>query len=116
MTVSKKCKYPQLKEELKARQAESQAIRRQIHESSGMERWGFWQDKRRYGAETRDLLLAYAFLRGLPYRLCETKTKPNSGPYARDLQRCLIARGHEVAEDAIETWLKAEPSNAAVAA
>lgn len=115
--MSKKCKYPEIQAELKQREQESRAIRTQIHESSGMERWGFWQDKRQYGGETRALLLGYAFLRGKPYRVCEPKTLPTSGPYAITIQRCLQARGHEVAEDAIEAWLKVEPSNAeAVAA
>jgi hypothetical protein len=106
--MSKKCKYPEIQAELKQREQESHAIRTQIHESSGMERWGFWQDKRQYGGDTRDLLLAYAFLRGKPYRICEPKTLPNSGPYARRIQRCLQARGHEVAEDTIVAWLEAK--------
>jgi len=106
--MSKKCKYPQIKEELKSRQAESQGIRKRIHAASGMDRWELWQEKRRWGSETRDLLLAYAFLRRMPYRVCEPKTLPNSGPYARDIQLCLAARGHEVTEDATEQWLKVE--------
>ena len=106
--MSKKCKYPEIKAELRQREQESRAIRKQIHESSGLERWNFWQDKRRYGADTRDLLLTYAFLRGRPYRTVEAKTVPNSGPYAGSIQRCLQARGHEVVKEAIEQWLKVE--------
>lgn len=104
--MSKKSKFPEIKAELKQREAESRAIRKQIHESSGMERWGFWADKRRYGSDTRDLLLGYAFLRGVPYRVCEAKTLPNSGPYATCIQRCLQARGQAVDAKVIESWLE----------
>lgn len=107
--MSKKCKYPEIKAELRQREQESRAIRKQIHESSGLIRWSLWQDKRSYGSGTRDLLLAYAFLRGVPYRVCEAKTVPNSGPYPSCIERCLKARGHEVAKEAIEQWLKIEP-------
>jgi hypothetical protein len=104
--MSKKCKYPQIKEELKSRQAESQDIRKRIHAASGMDRWELWQEKRRYGSETRDLLLAYGFLRGMPYRVIEAKT--DSGPSCTLIQRCLAAHGHEVAPEAIKTWLSTE--------
>jgi hypothetical protein len=106
MNVSKKTKYPEIRAELRTREQESRAIRKQIHESSGLERWGFWRDKRSYGCETRDLLLGYAFLRGRPYRTVEAKTLPNSGPYPTRIQRCLQARGHVVDVEAIEQWLE----------
>jgi len=106
--VSKKNKFPEIKAELRVREQESRSIRKQINESAGMERWGFWADKRRYGSETRDLLLAYGFLRGMPYRVIEPKTQPNSGPYATCIQRCLAARGHEVPPEDIKAWLEAQ--------
>lgn len=111
--MSKKCKFPGIRAELKQRELESRAIRTQIHESSGMARWGFWADKRRYGCDTRDLLLGYAFLRGMPYRVVEAKTQPDSGPYATYIQRCLEARGHAVETAAIEQWLAVPPPEVA---
>lgn len=105
--MSKKCKFPEIKAELRQREQDSRAIRQQINDSSGMERWGFWVDKRLFGSDTRTLLLGYAFLRGVPYRAVEAKTAPNTGPYAVYIQQFLQTRGHEVAADAIEKWLEA---------
>lgn len=101
---NRKCKYHQIKEELKSRQAESQDIRKHIHTSSGKDRWNLWQKKRFWGQDTRVLLLAYAFLRGVPYRVCEPKIRLNSGPYICSVHSCLEARGHSVTEEAIKTW------------
>jgi hypothetical protein len=106
--MSKKCKFPEIKAELCLREQASHVIRKQIHESSGIGRWTLWQDKRQYGAETRNLLLAYAFLRGRPYRTVEIKTLPNSGPYAGSIHRCLLSHGHEMTKEIIEQWLKVE--------
>ena len=108
--MSKRTKFPEIKAELRVREQESRSIRKQIHGSSGMERWGFWQDKRKYGFETRDLLLAYGFLRGVPYLVIEAKT--NSGPSCTFIQRCLAAHGHEVAPEAIKAWLSTEAPQA----
>jgi hypothetical protein len=105
--MSKKCKFPEIKAELRQREQESRAIRKQIHESSGMERWGFCEDKRNYGGATRDLLLAYAFLRKMPYRACEPKTSEDYSRFAPVIQRCLQAHGHEITSEALEAWMKA---------
>jgi len=110
--MSKKCKFPEIRAELREREQASRAIRKQIHESSGLERWCFWQSKRSYGSDTRALLLGYAFLRGRPYRTVEAKTLPNSGPYPSRIQKCLQARGHEVDVKAIEQWLEVQAPEA----
>jgi len=109
--VSKKSKFPEIRAELRQREQESRAIRKQINGSSGLERWGFWQDKRRYGSDTRDLLLGYAFLRGMPYYVVEAKTTPNLGPYALCIQRCLEARKHNFEKEAIKAWLEVKKTS-----
>lgn len=109
--MSKRSRYPEIKLELCQREQESRAIRKQINGSSGLERWGFWMDKRRYGSDTRDLLLGYAFLRGRAYRDCEIKTAPGSGPYVSCIQHCLEARGHLFEKEAIKVWLETEKTS-----
>lgn len=110
--MEKNAKYSKIREELRLRQAESQAIRKQIHASKGMDKWALWQDKRAYGSETRYLLLAYAFLRGMPYLACEPKTR--SQPWAEAIAKTASAHaetaGHgsgEVSDADVQDWLDA---------
>jgi hypothetical protein len=111
--VGKKCKFPEIRAELRQREQESRAIRKQINESSGMARWAFWEEKRNYGGATRDLLLAYAFLRGMPYRVCEPKTSEDYSRFAPAIQCCLSAHGHEFEKEAIKAWFETEASKSA---
>jgi len=60
-----------LKEEIKRISAESRGFNKQIQSASGRERHAARQDKKAFGSDTRYLLLAYAFLRGKPYRAQE---------------------------------------------
>lgn len=69
--MSKKSKFPELKQEIKTREAASREIRKLIQGSAGLERHQHWLDKRNYGGHTRDLLLLYAFMRKVPYRVVE---------------------------------------------
>ena len=63
-----------LKDIIKQRVEVSQGIRKNIHESSGMDRHHFWCDKQNHGDITRVHLLIYGFLRGIPYKTIEPKT------------------------------------------
>jgi hypothetical protein len=102
--MSKKNKYPKIRAELKQREAESRTICKQIRESSGLDRWGFWEAKRTYGNTTRWLLLSYAFLRGIPYFACERKTA--NRPYEKTLAKILQDQGIEVDSALIKVWLE----------
>lgn len=112
--MSKKNKYPEIQNELRERQAASQAIRQKIHQSSGRERYDLWDEKRSYGSVTRALLLAYALLRGVPYRVVEPKSDPHEmwwvpGAIEREASRF----EHVLTKEQIGAWLKAKAPEAA---
>lgn len=103
----KHVKVTDIKSDIVERQTRSQAIRRSIRTSRGLVRWGFWEDKRALGADTRHVLLAYAFLRGMPYLACEKNTeKPVSIEPIADYAR-KFARDVEPTNDQVRIWLLA---------
>lgn len=60
-----------IRDEIKFREVQARKLREQIRNTKGRERYDAWNAKRDYGAGTRSLLLAYAFLRGTAYRRVE---------------------------------------------
>lgn len=62
-----------LKAEIKGYAAEAASVRAQIHKSEGAERYNLWTKKRTIGNHARHALLAYAFLRNVPYSVIEKK-------------------------------------------
>ena len=68
------------REGIKVNETESREIRKKIHASKGKERWDLWIDKRELGDQTRYMLLAYAFLRGVPYQIVEQKCGVGNEP------------------------------------
>lgn len=60
--------------------AQSAKLRRRIHRSKGEKRFNAWYAKRALGQRTRHLLLAYAYLRGVPYEKLEKKIAPDNAP------------------------------------
>jgi hypothetical protein len=106
--MSKKSKFPELKAELRQREAESREIRKLIHGSSGMDRWQHWDDKRSYGRDTRCLLLCYAMLRGIPHHVVEPKYDRNVLYWInRGMKAMADQRGLALSSEAIEQWLNA---------
>lgn len=105
----------EVRSRLRQRETGSRALRKAIHESSGMDRWYAWQEKRSFGRETRHLLLAYAFLRGVPYARAEPKCGDTNGPSILDI--VAVAGTHGPASvDAVRAWLDGTPLPQAVAA
>jgi hypothetical protein len=113
--MSKNVKFPEIKTNLRALEAESREIRKRIHAASGMDRWHLWNEKRGHGREARWLLLAYAYLRKVPYRVCEQKCALDNSPSPSAIQHWLKTYGHEVERDLIDAWLEAEPAVAVAA-
>jgi hypothetical protein len=113
--MSKKCKYPELKAEIKNQEAESKAIRKQIHGSSGKERWDYWDNKRTLGFRTRCLLLLYAMLRGVPYRVVEPKSDSIilSFYVIGLMEQFANTRGLGLTRAAITEWINAKPAEVA---
>jgi len=60
-----------LKNRIKDLAAEGRALRGRIQQTRGLERHALWNEKRSVGAKARITLLAYGFLRGMPYRRIE---------------------------------------------
>lgn len=106
--MSKKNKYPEIQKELRERQTESQAIRQKINQSSGRERYDLWDEKRDYGDHTRDVLLAYALLRKVPYLVVEGKCREGNEASAHAIQCAAVRFGHELTKEQIQAWLEAE--------
>ncbi len=67
---------------LALREAESKVICKKIQESSGRDRYDAWNEKRSYGDDTRGLLLASGFVRGIPYKVIEAKVGERREAYA----------------------------------
>lgn len=107
--MSKKSKFPTLKQEIKTQEAASREIRKLIQGSSGMERWQNWADKRSHGNDTRCLLLIYAMLRGIPRYVSEAKHDRHEFYWIHNGMQCMAAqRGFELSKEAIKEWLNAE--------
>lgn len=73
----KKSELVWLRAEIAKYAADGTAIRGKINEARDRARYDLWNEKRVVGLEARRRLLAYAFLRGVPYRVVEpTSVKP----------------------------------------
>jgi hypothetical protein len=69
-------KLLKIKEKIKELAAKGTKIRKEvINKTSGKDRYYAWEDKRMFGAEARTYLLVYGFLRGMPYRKIEPKSR-----------------------------------------
>ena len=69
-----------LKAKIKDWAAQGKALRGRIQASAGPERHALWNEKRAVGAEARVALLAYGFLRGVPYARIEPHCRPHGRP------------------------------------
>ena len=110
-----------IRDTIKKNVAEAAEIRKQIHESSGMDRWWKWVAKRSLGARTRDLLLALACLRGRSYASVEPKCREGNEPWASEVFDCIQAalpqdcpEKAEWTKERVKAWLtRPEPAKAA---
>lgn len=103
--------HANIRKTIAERQETSRAIHRRIRDARGLERHELWLEKRRYGVETRHLLLAYARLRGMPYANVERhSTHPPSASAIADL--VMLHGGPACDADDIRRWL-APPSEEA---
>ena len=102
-------KYVNIRKTISLRQEKSRAIHSSIRKAKGLERHELWLEKRRYGIETRHLLLAFAWLRRVPYSVVEARCiRPPSPSAIADLANAYGAEACEI--DAIKRWL-APPSS-----
>ena len=59
----------------------TQIIQLRSQPDTGKQREGLWTDKRAIGTQARCRLLAYAYLRGVPYSTVEANAVPGNIPY-----------------------------------
>jgi hypothetical protein len=78
---------------------------KKISETSGMERWGHWVDKRDAGWPTRHALLAYAFARGVPYAALEAKVREGNSPSVHRVEAWLQEAGFPLKDGEVEAWI-----------
>lgn len=116
--MSKKTRFPELRAELRQREAHSKTIAKRIRESAGEERMRLWEQKREYGSVTRFILLMYALMRGLPRDHCEPAPTTERGRLIRTEQKWWLSssivwtakqRGHVLERTAVEAWLNPKP-------
>lgn len=94
-----------IRDTIKAQVAESREIRKQIHESSGMDRYWAWCSKRETGDRTRYLYLALAILRGRSYGSIEPKCREGNEPSASRLHGTIVEMAGQ--DDALKAeWTK----------
>ncbi len=107
----KKSELVSLRQDIAKRVDESRETRKRINASSGMAKWTLWNEKRAIGAETRVLLLAYSFMRGVPYRVVEPTAKTPEGRTPEGWLKSLAVdivqetRLLPVDVEAVKTWL-----------
>lgn len=107
--MSKRTRFPELRAELRAREAHSKTIGKRIRETAGEERMKLWEEKRAHGRLTRFLLLAYAFLRGMPRWVCEPLHHPDAWmllPYVHEHAKRFVA---DADPKTLKEWLAAAP-------
>jgi hypothetical protein len=69
-----------LKSEICAAARDGQAIQKKLQATRALERDSLWNQKRALGRRTRYLLLAYGYVRSVPYRLIEPRCRPGNEP------------------------------------
>lgn len=107
----------QLKSVVKELAAESHRIRvERIRPTKGPDRAAAWWAKRAVGRRARATLLAYAFVRGIPYRCVEPKTHEDTFEFeasrrfarqslASEVVRALSEAGVESDREVICAWM-----------
>jgi hypothetical protein len=108
--MSKKRRFENIREAIRQQEQLSRAARAKIRETSGLDRYEAWTEKRSVGAHTRDLLLAYAFLRGMPYRVCEPITRnPEPPPVGEPVKNGPPAYGVDIFWRLVEFGYREKP-------
>lgn len=107
--MSKKSKFPEIKQAIKDRETQSREMRKRMNQTSGLERHSIWNEKKGYGFDTRALLLLYAFLRKVPYRAVERKCCLGERYYiSYCIGKLLKTYNLELEIEDIEAWLQIE--------
>ena len=79
-----------IRDTIKSQTVKSAECRKRIQESSGMDRYWNWVEKRGIGDDTRYLYLALAILRGRSYGSIEPKCREGNEPSASRLHGVIV--------------------------
>lgn len=117
----KKCELKGLQSGIKSLVVESRAFNLKIQATEGMTRHGWRVEKKDLGCFTRAKLLAYGFLRGIPYRVLERKSE-SPIPFGMVLTEVIehgfcSTQSESIINQAsadIEKWLAVEPEDVSV--
>jgi hypothetical protein len=113
-----------LKNTIKGRALASRQMRQKANRLIGMDKHHVHLEMREYGAGTRNYLLAYALIRGIPYKTAEPACHPGNEPGAYGIQNAL-AYGLKLPDGLVDAiwdarqilaWLEAEPEGVRAAA
>lgn len=92
------------------REAGGKDLRKKIQNTSHQERYDAWNEKRAYGLDTRWILLAYGFVKGIPYKAIEAKTGERNEAYAFAIcEASKEATGLTLNGNAVVAWLDGLP-------
>lgn len=109
----RKSELQSLQSKIKANAEQACGLNRDIQAASGPIRAQLRYEKKCLGYETRNLLLAYAFLRGMPYKAAEPacSDKPSVRGIKRVVQEELPHSSADI-DDRISSWLDGTSSEA----
>lgn len=114
-----------LKREIKTLASQGKDLHKQIIQlrsqpDTGKQREALWTEKRALGTQTRCRLLAYAYLRGVPYKAVEANAVPGNIPYVHHLaphvhpgfDKLPLGEERKQIADGIRDWLGAKVEQA----
>jgi len=102
-----------LRQQVKSLAEQGKSIAANIRSSSGMSRHYWWLDKRKLGTDARYALLAYACIRGVPYKVAEQRCRQYNEPSPTKVFEVMAAAlGADLAAtwspEPVKAWLRAE--------
>lgn len=100
----------ELKAEIQIFTANGREIGKRIRQSSGLDRFQLWNEKRWLGKDARIRLLAYACLRGRPYACVERKVRQGNEPSATAIHNIIVVlddiQKDEWTRERVKAWLE----------
>jgi hypothetical protein len=93
-----------MKMAVKGRAQSSREMREEANKTSGMAKHEIHLQMRRYGSHTRNLLLAYALLRGREYKQVEQNCRPENKPKVSNILSHLEQMFECIEIDASDLW------------
>jgi hypothetical protein len=102
-----------LKQQVRSLAEQGKNLAASARSSSGMDRHQWWLEKRKLGTDARYALLAYACIRGVPYKVAEQRCRQYNEPSPTKVFEVMTtALGADLAAtwspEPVKAWLRAE--------